>query len=448
MLSTKLDRVEKRARADRASQFNNLRHLLDLNLLSECFRALDGKKAQGVDGISKERYGKNLEINLSDLILRIRRGSYHPKPSRIVEIPKPDGSKRPLAISCFEDKLVQEGVRRIIERIFEPLFLECSYGFRPKRNAHMAIAKLGLHLEDHERCYALVDIDLRKYFNTIPHAPLVQILRTKIKDERFLRLVIKLLKAPTLDGQGVSTPNAVGSPQGSILSPLLSNIYLHYVLDLWFVRTNQTSFRGRARMVRYADDVVFTFGSMDEAKLASRMIETRLRECGLAINEAKTRIIESGARPAERYSKCGQKLPTFTFLGFTHAWGKAYNRRTGLMFWRVKRSTDAKRFRSKLREVITYIKDQRHNKQLLFSVKRIIQGYLNYAAITDNTKRIAQFNRAIVVALYKWLNRRSQKRSFTWLSFNQLLKRLKFPQPRITTDIHALSRTLQNVRKQ
>jgi group II intron reverse transcriptase/maturase len=185
---------------------------------------LDGRKAVGIDGITKEEYGKNLDSNLTELLNKIRRGSYHPKASRIQEIPKADGSTRPLAIACFEDKIVQEMVRRILERIYEPWFLDCSHGFRPKRGCKTALASLHKHLMRWD-CAAVLDIDLRKYFNSIPHEYLLQFLRMKITDERFMRLIIKLLKAPTLNDEGIPVRNELGSPQGSILSPLAANLY-------------------------------------------------------------------------------------------------------------------------------------------------------------------------------------------------------------------------------
>ncbi|MEO5970597.1 MAG: reverse transcriptase domain-containing protein [Bdellovibrionia bacterium] len=224
---TKLDRVEQRSRRDRGTVFNNLGHLISLEMLQLCHNMLDGKKAVGIDGITKEAYEKDLDNNLKNLLMKIRKGSYHPKPSRIVEIPKSDGGQRPLAISCHEDKIVQDAVKRILERIYEPNFLECSHGFRPKRGCDTALVALDEHLKSYD-CGAVLEIDLRKYFNTIPHEPLVRLLKLKITDSRFLHLIIKLLKASTLGRDGKEERNKVGSPQGSILSPIISNLYLHY----------------------------------------------------------------------------------------------------------------------------------------------------------------------------------------------------------------------------
>jgi len=295
-LQTKLDRVEQRSRRDQKTVFNNLGHILNLEMLRTCYHSLDGSKAVGIDGIRKEKYGEKLEENLARLLSSIRTGSYHPRASRIVEIDKVDGSKRPLAISCFEDKIVQEAVKRILERIFEPMFLNCSHGFRPGRDCQSALVALNKHLMD-KSCGAVLEIDLRRYFNTIPHEPLVRMLESKISDKRFLYLIIRLLKAPTLK-DGLPERNEIGSPQGSILSPLIANIYLHYVLDLWFAWQNRRKFGDSASMIRYADDVVFTFRSLPEAESFRTELMERLNKFGISINESKTRALVNGPREA------------------------------------------------------------------------------------------------------------------------------------------------------
>ena len=425
-LNTKLDRIEQRSQRDGKATFHNLGHALDLDLLRTCAGSLDGSKAVGVDGLSKKHYSENLEKNLSHLLTRVRNGSYYPKPSRMVDIPKADGSMRPLAISCFEDKVVQEAVRRILERVFEPQFLECSYGFRPGRNAHQALASLDKRLLQ-ERCHVAVDIDLRKYFNTIPHKPLGRILQRKVKDRRLLYLIIKLIKAPTLGNDGVLKQNEVGSPQGSILSPLLANIYLHVVLDDWFAQVNQEHFKGSGHMVRYADDVLFTFNCKVDASRFHKQLMERLTTYGLSVNASKTNIIACGSKVAKVYAKQGKKMPTFTFLGFLHVWGRSKNRKRNEIFWRVKRRTDPKRFRKKLKEITTHLMKYRHDKKLIPYTISVVRGYLNYFAVNDNGRRVRQFLRAVKRILFRALNRRSQKRSFTWPRFQQVLDLYRYP---------------------
>jgi RNA-directed DNA polymerase len=433
-LNTKLDRIEQRSRREPQAIFNNLGHALDMDLLRACFYSLDGKKAVGMDGITKEKYGSNLEINLQELLKKIRNGSYYPLPSRIVEIPKADGSMRPLAISCTEDKIVQEAVRRILERIYEPHFLDCSYGFRPGRNAHQALADLDKRLLK-ESCQAVVDIDLRKYFNTIPHKPLGMLLQKKVRDRRFLCLLIKLLKAPILDKDGKAQSNEIGSPQGSILSPLLANIYLHYVLDEWFIKLNQEHSKGSAHMVRYADDVLFTFEGMKAAETFHECLIARLAAFGLAVNAAKTRILPCGSKIARWYAKTGKEMPTFTFLGFLHVWGQSMNRKRNEIFWRMKRRTDPIRFRKKLAEIKTHLMKWRHSKGLIPYTISIVRGYMNYFAVNDNLDRISQFLALVKRLLFRALNRRSEKRSYTWVRFQQVLDLNDYPRPSVLVNL-------------
>lgn len=441
ILHTKLDRVEQRSRQDAGAVFNNLGHLIDLKLLRRCYSELDGNKAAGIDGVTKEAYGRggNLIPKLRRLLLEIRQGSYHPRASRIVEIPKASGGTRPLAICCFEDKIVQDAVRRIVERIYEPLFMKSSHGFRPGRDCRTALVALGGHLMSGE-CGAVLEIDLQKYFNTIPHEPLIEMLGAKISDKRFLRLIIKLLKAPIQTLSGKEERQEIGSPQGSILSPVISNVYLHYVLDTWFEWINTNHFGAKARMVRYADDAVFVFRTIQEAELFRLMLTQRLGEFGIKLHEGKTTTMVSGSREAMRRHQAGLRMPAFTFLGFLHVWGISENKRTGNRFCRVKRRTCPVRYRMKLAAIYAYIRKHRHEKDLLLRVKRITQGYLNYFAVSDNSKRICQFVYEVKRILFKWLNRRSQRRSLTWEQFDQILRKISFPQARILHNLFTDSR--------
>lgn len=442
-LSTKLDRIEARSIKDPMAVFNNLGHAIDLDLLRTCFNSLDGNKAVGMDRITKKQYAENLEANLEKLLTRIRNGSYLPKPSRIIEIPKPDGSTRPLAISCIEDKIIQEAVRRTLERIFEPHFLDCSYGFRPGRNAHQALASLDRRLLK-ESCRMAVDIDLKKYFNTIPHKPLGRILQKKVRDKRFLYLIIKLLKAPTLNEDGSITGNEVGSPQGSILSPLLANIYLHYVLDKWFERLNQEQIRGTGHMVRYADDVIFTFESKQGAMTFYAALLRQLEAFGLSVNPEKTRIIDCGSKVAAWYASRGRRMESFSFLGFTHVWGRSLNRKRNETFWRMKRRTDSERMRKKLKLIKENLLKNRHRKRLIQYAIRIVKGYLNYFAVNDNLVQIRKFLMRVRRLIFKALNRRSQRRSFNWAQFQKILDLKKYPKAAIYVNLFFVSKSYKS----
>ena len=426
ILRTKLERVMERSKQNRDAQFNNLGHIIDLELLRQCYLSLDGSKATGIDGVTKEEYGKELDKSLQELLLKIRRGSYHPKASRIVEIPKIDGSTRPLAISCTEDKIVQEAVRRVLESIYEPIFREESHGFRPGKGCETALLALDKAIMK-TKCGAVLEIDLRKYFNTIPHEPLEKMLRIKIKDERFLYVVLKLLKAPVMGADGKQSPSKIGSPQGSIVSPIIANIYLHYVLDVWFAWINRKQFEDSARLVRYADDCVFTFRTIGEAESFLKVLTDRFTKSGITLHEGKTKILLSGQVNAARMKKLNRKMPAFTFLGFLHVWGQAMNRKTCKTFWRIKRRTDPVRMTKKLLEIKEYIKSHRHDKDLLMYVKSVVTGYLNYFAINDNSKRATLFLKEVRRMLFKWLNRRSQKRSYNWAKFIEILNKIQFP---------------------
>jgi group II intron reverse transcriptase/maturase len=438
ILQTKLNRVEVRSRQDWKAVFNNLGHLINLAMLRECYHSLDGTKAVGINGVTKLMFGRNLDENLKQLLMKIRNGTYQPKASRIVEIPKADGSTRPLAISCFIDKIVQEAVRRILERIYEPIFLDASHGFRPRRNCHSALAALDRALMS-SGCGAVLEIDLRKYFNSIPHRHLVRFLKLKISDRRFLYLIIRLLKAPVIDSDGKTKRNEIGSPQGSILSPLVSNLFLNYVLDIWFSWLNDKRYGGGASMVRYADDAAFTFPSLVAAEDFRLQLVARLAVFGISINEAKTRALLNGKWQALRCERLGRRMPTFTFLGFLHVWGVSWNRK-GQRFWRVKRRTCPVRYRKKLAEIRDYIKQHRHRKDLLPRMTRVARGYLNYFAINDNERRVRQFTLEVKRTLFKYLNRRSQRRCLKWERLTQILNQVNFPEYIRTRNIFFTSR--------
>ena len=430
--TTKLERISKLAIRERDVVFNNIGHVLDTELLREAYTQLDGKKAVGTDGVTKESYGQKLEDNLQDLLVKIRKGTYKPRPSRLVEIPKEDGSSRPLALSCFEDKVVQQAVSSILNKIFEPLFLPCSYGYREGRNGHEALRELMKYSYQISNG-AIVEIDLQKYFNTIPHEELMKILRNKISDVGFLRLVEKLIRSPIMEGRE-SKPNKRGCPQGSIISPILSNIYLHYVLDDWFHEIRKTHIKGRAELVRFADDMVFVFEHREEAERFYKTLPKRLEKFGLTLHEVKSSVIPSGKKAAEAAQAKGERLPTYKFLGFVCYWGVS---RTG--FWRLKYKSRSDRVTAKLKGLRKYCKES-YNKDTYTVLKRaakIVRGWINYHAISDNQRRVGSFILMSKRTLLSWLNRKGGRYKTSWEEFNRMLKRVGYPESFKTTSMFA-----------
>ena len=422
--TTKLECIGKRAKLDKDTVFNNIGHVVDLDLLRECYQELDGKKAIGIDGVTKEVYGKKLEDNLQDLLGRIRRHAYKPQASRLVEIPKEDGSMRPLAISCFEDKIVQLATTKILTAMYEPMFLPCSYGYREGVNGHEALRALMKHSNEFTRG-ATLEIDLRKYFNTIPHDKLLGILAEKITDKRFLKLIRKLIRSPVMVN-GKAEITQLGCPQGSIISPILSNIYLHKVVDSWFNEISRSHLKGRAEMVRFADDMVFIFQRSEDAERFYKVLPKRLEKYGLQLHADKSSLLKSGSREAADAEKRGERLQTYKFLGFVCYWGKSRNGQR----WRLKFKSRGDRFTAKLRGLREYLKKSlsQDTETTVLRVKRIVTGWINYHAISDNQRRVNSFIRESTKALLRWINRKGGQRKMNWETFVKLLEETGYPQ--------------------
>lgn len=428
--TTKLDSISRRAKYRKDTVFNNIGYVIDLDLLRECYQQLDRKKAIGTDGVTKEAYGGKLEENLQDLLTRIRRHAYKPQASRMVEIPKEDGSTRPLAISCFEDKIVQLAVSRILTAVFEPQFLSCSYGYREGVNGHEALRALMKYSNKFPSGVTL-EIDLRKYFNTIPHDKLQGILAEKISDKRFLKLVEKVIRAPVLVN-GKAELNRLGCPQGSIVSPILSNIYLHYVIDNWFSEISKSHLKGKTEMVRFADDMVFVFQKGEDAEKFYKVLPKRLEKYGLKLNEDKSSMLKSGSKEAEAAEKRGARLPTYKFLGFLCYWGKS---REG--WWRLKYKSRSDRMTSKLKSLRAYLRKSlnQETKTTIERVKKIVVGWVNYHAISDNQRRVSSFILMSKRSLFSWVNRKGGNRKMNWTTFGKLLKETNYPQNFKTTSM-------------
>ena len=419
---TKLECIGKRAIHRKDTVFNNIGYVVDLDLLHECYQELDGKKAIGIDGVTKQVYGRRLEDNLQDLLARIRRHAYKPQASRVVEIPKEDGSTRPLAISCFEDKIVQLAVSKILTVVFEPQFLPCSYGYREGVSGHEALRAL-MKYSNQFPSGATLEIDLRKYFNSIPHDKLQGILAKKISDKRFLKLIEKLIRAPVMI-DGKSELNQIGCPQGSIISPILSNIYLHHVVDNWFFEISKSHLQGKAEMVRFADDMVFVFQKSEDAERFYKVLPKRLEKYGLKLHEDKSSLLKSGSKEAAAAEKRGERLPTYKFLGFVCYWGKSRNGQ-----WRLKYKSRADRFTAKLKGLREYLRKSLNQKTepTIQRVKKIVVGWVNYHAISDNQRRVSSFILMSERALFRWINCKGGQRKMNWTAFEKLLRAMKYP---------------------
>ena len=407
-------------------------HVTDVDNLRSCYESLDGFKAVGIDGVSKHEYGNNLEENLQSLSERLKRMGYVPQNKRRSYIPKPGSENgRPLAISVFEDKIVEMAVKRVLEQIYEPMFLDCSYGYRENRSPHQCIDAIGRTIQQ-KRTNHVVEADIRSFFDRLNWEWLGKFLRHRIGDERLIRLITRMLKAGIME-DGLVKACEMGAPQGAIVSPVLSNVYLHYALDLWFEKRIKPHARGDAYLFRYADDFLCVFRYKEDAEQFERALKDRLEGFGLEVAPEKTKRIEFGSYAVENAKRKGVKRPMFTFLGFTHYCG-----RTRHGYFKVKRCTSMKKFRLKLREYTEWIRKARSGfptGELMRRAKSRIQGHLNYYAITDNGRMCESYRHWFTRITYKWLNRRSQKQSYSWNEFNQMLEQVKWPKARVKVDL-------------
>ena len=431
-METKLERISQLSKENPEMVFTSVGHLINKELLEDCHRKMDGKKAVGIDGVTKEKYAENLSENLDDLVERLKRHAYKPQPARRVEIPKENGKTRPLSIYCYEDKLVQEALRRILEAVFEPHFYDEMMGFRPNRGCHGAIKMLNVMIEKRYTSY-IVDADIKSFFNHLDHEWILKFIGSRIKDPNILRLTKRMLKAGVMEDY-VYSATEEGSGQGSVCSPIIANIYMHYVLVWWFKEEIMRHMRGYAGLVVYADDFVACFQYKSDAQLFYEHLRNRMRHFGLELQEDKSRLIEFGRFARENAARRGKKAETFDFLGFTH-----YCATNRYGKFRVKRKTSRKKFRKKCKEIHTYIKDNRHMPipMLVAKLNQILVGYYHYYGITDNSKGICRFYYDVAKTLYYWLNHRSNKRSYTWKDFNKMMQLHPLAVPKIYVNIYA-----------
>lgn len=399
--------------------FNQLMHHFNKENLLDWYWSLKGKAAVGIDGMTKEKYGENLEENLDALLKKLKTMSYIPGPVRQILIPKEgkNGATRPLGIGNFEDKIVQKGVQKILEAIYEPLFWNSSYGFRPKLGCHDAIKALRRHLYS-KSVRNVIDLDLSNYFGTIDHERLTEQLSNKIQDKRFLRYIRRMFKAGVLS-DGELTVSDEGVPQGSICSPILANIYAHYALDDWFNRTVKIYCKGSVEIFRYADDAVICCENAKDAERIRAALPKRLSKFKLRLNKDKTKTMVFN-----RFEKENSK--SFDFLGFTFYLGLT---KGGMVVPKLKSS--GKKLRSKITRVNLWCKENRNAyplQELWNSFCRKLRGHVQYYGISFNYKTVQGFILKSVKIFFKWINRRSQRKSMTFEKFSLFL--IKFPPPK------------------
>jgi len=434
-VATKLHRIAEKACKELGFKFTSLYHLMNEELLRGCFQRLRKDAAAGIDKMTKEMYAENLETNLASLVERLQRMAYIPQAVRRKYIPKPGRTKqRPLGIPCFEDKLVQAGLVRILESIYEQDFIEDSYGFRPARSCHDALKTLSLTME-HKPINHIVEADIKGFFDNVNQEWLLKFLAHRIGDKRIQRMVKRILKAGVAE-DGSVTVSDDGTPQGGVISPLLANIYLHYALDLWFEKIYRRSCTGYARLIRYADDFVVCFQYKADAERFRVELGQRLGKFSLEVEPTKTKVMEFGRFAVQNAKKRGERAETFDFLGLTHYCG---TRRNGTGF-RMKRVTARKKYVAKLRIFKEWLKEARTLKtmEIWKTVSSKLRGHFNYYGVTDNYRGLMRFDQAVKKLLFKWLNRRGKRSCLNWEEFNKMLMRFPLPKPRIVVSMFGL----------
>jgi len=427
-VATKLKRIASKARKDPQCRFTSLFHLMSHDLLWECFWELKKCKSSGIDQVTKDLYAENLMENLNDLVDRLHRMAYIPQPVLRVNIPKAGSDKlRPLGIPTLEDKLVQSGLSKILQSIYEQDFIEDSYGFRPGRSCHDALRVLSRTVERQGTQY-IVEADIRGFFDNVDQDQLMEFLAHRIADKRVLRYIKRILKSG-IQEEGVFRTSDRGTPQGGVISPLLANIYLHYTLDLWFERVFRKTCTGICRFIRYADDFVVCFKQETDARRFRLEMEERLNRFGLEIAPEKTKILEFGPMARPRAKERGGKAETFDFLGFTHY---CTTSRNGKMF-RVGRKSISKRITAKLNLFKEWLRASRTQPTavIMETAANKLRGHYAYYGVTGNSKSIRNYYYEVERLLFKWLGRRGKRGCLNYEKFKLLLQRFPLPTPHI-----------------
>lgn len=430
-VSTKLERIAKLAREAPDMSFTSLSQHIDLDWFEEAYRRTRKDGARGIDGQTAADYEANRKENLVSLKDRAKSGMYRAPAVRRAFVPKGDGKEtRPIGIPTFEDKVLQRTVAMVLEAVYEQDFLDCSYGFRPGRSAHGALESFWKQAMDMGGGWVL-EVDVRKFFDNLDHKCMQEILGRRVRDGVIKRLVGKWLNAGVLDGGVMSYPTK-GTPQGGVISPLLANIYLHDVLDVWFEREVKPRLKGHAFLVRYADDFVMCFQLEEDARKVFEVLPKRFGKFGLEIHPEKTRLIDFRSprvAPSSRRDDGDDGPGSFSFLGFTHFWATSQKGK-----WIVKRKTAKDRFARSVRNVQRWCRDHRHDpiKEQWAALSAKLRGHFNYfGGIVGNSKAIDRFRKVVIAVWHRWLNRRSQRRSMPWEKMTKLLERWPLPPARV-----------------
>ena len=436
-LSTQRQRIAELARTKRSVALSTLHHVIDLEWMKEAYRLTRKDGAPGIDGVTADDYATNLEANLLGLLDCIKSGRYQAPPVRRAYIPKTDGSRRPLGVPTFEDKVAQRAIVMVLEAVYEQDFLNCSFGFRRGRSAHQALQylragfmSLGLRW--------VIDIDIEKYFDSIPHSHLRDFLDRRVTDGVIRRMIDKWLKAGVLE-DGLLRHATEGSPQGGVISPCLSNIFLHHVLDEWFEFEVRPRLKGRCTLVRFADDAVMAFEDVLDAKRVLGVLDRRLARYGLMLHPDKTRFVDFRNTVSNGAIHPETNGTTFTFLGFTHIWGKS---RAGKAV--VRQVTAKNRYARALATVTAWCRSNRHQPipDQHAHLIAMMRGHYAYYGITGNARRLSWYARQVARIWQKWLSRRGHGNRLHWRRFSALLTRYPLPAARIVHRYATLSETL------
>ena len=430
-METKLVRIAEISATSKHPIFTSVYHLINEDMLKQCHKELDGNKAVGIDKVTKDEYGKNLDRNIKELVQRLKNKSFKPLPSLRVYIPKGNGKKRPLGIASYEDKIVQMAVKKILGAIYEPRFLNCMYGFRPNRGCHEAIKEVYQRISYGKISY-IVDADIKGFFDHIDHDWMMKFLEWNIQDKNLLWLIRKYLKAGIME-QGKFEPTEEGSAQGSAMSPMLANIYMHHVLTLWFKLVVQREMQGECFLVNFADDFVAGFQYKSEAERYYKELKERMEKFGLELESSKSRLIEFGRFAEQNRRARGECKPeTFDFLGFTFYCSKT--RKGGFV---PKVQTSRKKFEQKVRAYKNWIYDNRNRpmREIIKELNVKLIGHYRYYGVTWNFRKITTFLHRVQQFLFKAMNRRGCRRAYTWNGFVEMLKYYPLAKPKTAKSI-------------